>query len=86
MILNTKFHEILCISSRATLAIKFLSHTHRQTERHFPEIVKLFSGHPKTYKSIKNRKSKIFTKPILSSVYTEESNKHVIRDRFHGGT
>ena len=48
MILNTKFHEILFISSRATLATKFLSQTHRrkdrhtdrQTDRHFPEIVK----------------------------------------------
>ena len=25
--LNIKLHEIMCISSRATLAIKFLSHT-----------------------------------------------------------
>ena len=81
MILNTKFHEILFISSRATLATKFLSHTHRhtdrQTHRHFPEIVKSCSGHPKTCKSIENWKSKICTKPILPSTYIEESNKHV---------
>ena len=62
------------ISSRATLATKFLSQPHRQTDRHFPEIVKSCSGHPKTRKSIKNRKSKIWTKPILSSTYIEESN------------
>ena len=33
VILNTKFHEILIISSRATLATKFFSHTHRHTDR-----------------------------------------------------
>ena len=49
--------------------------THRQTDRHFPEIVKSCLGHSKPCKSIKNRKSKIHTKPILSSVYIEESNK-----------
>ena len=48
-------------------------HTDRQTDRHFPEIVKSCSGHPKTCKSIKNRKSRICTKPILSSIYIEES-------------
>ena len=30
--LNIKFLKILCISSRATLATKFLSHTHRHTD------------------------------------------------------
>ena len=44
-----------------------------QTDRHFPEIVKSCSGHPKTCKSIENRKLKICTKPILSSIYIEES-------------
>ena len=32
IILNIKFHEILCITSRVTLAAKFLSHTHSQTD------------------------------------------------------
>ena len=50
-------------------------HTERQTDRHFPKIVKSCSGHPKACKSIKNRKSKICTKQILSSTYIEESNK-----------
>ena len=58
----------------------FLSHTQRETHRHtdrrFPEIVNLFSGHPKTCKSIKNWQSKIFMKPILSSIYVEESKNH----------
>ena len=45
------------------------------TYTHFPEIVKSCSGHPKTCKSMKNRKSKICTKPVLSSVYIEESKK-----------
>ena len=45
---------------------------HRHTDRHFPEIVKLLSGHPKTCKSIKNQKSEIFTKPILSFIYIEK--------------
>ena len=49
--------------------------THRQTDRHFPKIVKSCSGHPKTCKSIENRKSKIYTKSILSSTYIEESKK-----------
>ena len=48
-------------------------HTH--TDRHFPKIVKSCSGHPKTCKSIENRKSKICTKPILSSICIEESKK-----------
>ena len=44
----------------------FVAYT--QTDRHFPEIVKLCSLHP-----FKNRKWKICTKPILSSVYIEEN-------------
>ena len=40
-------------------------HTDTQTDRHFPEILKSYSGHPKACKSMKNRKSKICTKPIL---------------------
>ena len=55
------------------LATKFLSQTHRHADRHFPKIVKSCSGHPETCKSIKNRKSKICTKPILSS--TESKKK-----------
>ena len=46
---------------------------HRHTDRHFPKIVKSCSGHPKTCKSIENRKSKICTKPIFCSTYIEES-------------
>ena len=57
-------------------------HTHRdkQTGRHIPEIVKSCSGHSKTSKSAKNRKSNIFTQPIFSSVYIKESqnNKKVL--------
>ena len=52
-------------------------HLHTQTDRHIPEIVKPCLDHLKTCKSIKNRKSKIFTKPILSSVYLEENNKEL---------
>ena len=47
--------------------------THIETVKHFPEVVKSLSGHPKTCKSIRNRKSKIFQKPILSSIDTEET-------------
>ena len=36
-------------------------------------MAKLCLEHPKTCKSIENRKSKICTKPILSSTYIEES-------------
>ena len=47
------------------------SDTH--TDTHFRGIVKTSSGHSKTSKSIKNRKSKFFMKPILSSIFIEES-------------
>ena len=40
------------------------THTDTQKDRYCPEIVKSCSGHPKTCKSIENRKSKICTKPI----------------------
>ena len=73
--LNVKFYQSLSINSLATLATFFI--TYSQTDRHFPEIVKSCSGHPKTYKSIKNRKSKICTKPVLSSNYTEESKNNL---------
>ena len=46
---------------------------HRQTDRHFPDEVQIVF---RTCKSIKNRKSKIFTKPILSSIYVEENKKY----------
>ena len=72
VILNIKFHKILFISSRAALFKKFLQHTQRETDRHIPETVKPCSGHPKTCKSIKKRKSKIFKKAIY---YIGESKK-----------
>ena len=64
-----EFHEFPGISSRATHATKFLSHTDRHTDRQTSSTVKSCSDHPKMCKSIKNRKSKIFTKPTLSSIY-----------------
>ena len=51
-----------------------ICHTH--THRHFPEIVKSCSEHPEMCKSIKNRKLKNCTKPILSPFYIEESYKN----------
>ena len=45
------------------------------TDRHFPKIIKSYSGHPKMCKSIKSQKSKICMKPILSFTYIEESKK-----------
>ena len=54
------------------------THTDIQTYSHFLEIVKSCSGHPKTSNSIKNRKSNIFTKPMLSSTCIKES-KNVFR-------
>ena len=53
------------------------SHRHTDRQTRFPEIVESCSGHPKTCKSIKNRKSKIFIKPILSSIYMRKV-KHII--------
>ena len=49
---------------------------HTQADMHFPELVKSCSGLPKTCKSIKNRKSKVSTKLIPSSIYIEE-NKNI---------
>ena len=48
-------------------------HTDTQTDRQFPEIVKSCSGYSKACKSIKNLRSKICTKPVLSSMYIVES-------------
>ena len=71
---NIKFYEILLISSRSTLAHKtFVTYT--QTDKHFPEMVNSYLGYPKTCKSMKNWKSKIFAKSIFSSIYIQESNK-----------
>ena len=84
MILSIKFHEILFISSRATFVTKFLLHTYRhtETERHFPDIVKSCSGHPKTCQSIKNQKLKIFTILVLFSIFTEKSkNARLLRKK-----
>ena len=77
-----KFHKVLCFSSRATLATKFLSHTNTdtKTDRHFPEIVKSCSKYPKTCKTIKNRKSKICTKPIFYSIYIDENKKQCYKN------
>ena len=65
--LSIKFHKILCIISGATLATKFLSHT--QTDRHFPEIVKLGSGHPTTCKSIKKPEVESFDETNITIYY-----------------
>ena len=46
-----------------------------RTDRHFLEIIKSCSEHPKTCKFIKNQKAIICTKLILSSIYIEESKK-----------
>ena len=51
---------------------------HTYTDRHYPEIGESCSGHPKTYKSIKNRKSKILTKAIFSCIYMEETKKIIL--------
>ena len=52
-------------------------HTDRQT---FPRNSEIVIGHIRTYKSIKNWKSKIFMKPILPSICAEESKneKHTL--------
>ena len=51
--------------------------TDTQIDRHFPKIVKWCSGHPKTYKSIKNWKSEVCTKPMLFSTCAEESKNGI---------
>ena len=73
MKLNIEFHEVLLISPRATRDTKFF------TDRHFPENFKSCSELPKTCKSIKNQKSKICTRSILSSIYIEESKDIIIQ-------
>ena len=49
------------------------THTAIQTVRHFPEIVKSYSEQPKLCKFIKNQKSKIFMKLLLSFICVQES-------------
>ena len=67
---------MLCISSRATLATKFLSHTqiYKQTET---VIFQKYSNRdqdiPKRVNPSKTDKSKILTKPILFPIYIEET-------------
>ena len=73
------FHEILCITTQLYLLQNFCN-THTHT--HFPELVKSCSGHPKTCKSTKNQMLKFLTKTILSSIYTEESNKKKTPGRY----
>ena len=71
----------MCITSGATLATKCLSLSHAQRDNHFLEIVKSCSGHPKTCKSIKNRKSKIFTKPMPFAIYRKNVQNPIILNR-----
>ena len=54
------------------------THTDRQT---FSETDKSCSEYPKTYNSVKNRKSEICTKPILSSVYIEDNRRKIENTR-----
>ena len=56
--LNIKFQEILCISSRATLATNFFCLTHR----HFSEKIKSCSSYSKMCKSIKKNGSQKFSR------------------------
>ena len=62
-------------------------HTHterdKQTDRHFPDIIKSCLGHPKKCKFIQYRKSKIFSEPKLSSIYIEESNNKMYYNCFY---
>ena len=75
MQLNIKFHAILPISFCA-IGQQNLCHAH------FVKIVKSCTEHPKTSKSVKNWKSKIFTIPIISSDIEciEESKKIKIKE------
>ena len=56
---------------------------HTQTDRHFIKIMKSCSGHPKTRKSVKNRKSKNFKIPILFSYleYEKKVKKNKLTDK-----
>ena len=68
--LLNNFHKKLIDINFCYISHKiFLSHTD------IPEIVELCSRHPKTFKSIINRKKKIFMKPIISSISIKESKK-----------
>ena len=77
---NIKFHEILCISSRATLATKFLSHTHtsthtdRQTDI-FQKWSKRVQGVPKRVNPSKAGSRKFLRNQYFLLIYIEESNK-----------
>ena len=55
----------------------YLTQNFCHTDRHFPETVKMCSGHPKTFKFIKHQKSKICTKQIHTSIYVEKSKNEL---------
>ena len=65
--------------------ILFVTHTETTIEKDiyrqtniFQNIIKSCSGHPKACRSIKNRKSKFYTKPIHSLIYVEDcKNKYM---------
>ena len=57
--------------------------TYRQTDRHFPEIVKSCSGHPKTCKSIENRKSKFARNQYFLLLIQKKVKTHALTEKFN---
>ena len=73
------FHSVVKKEFQHNLT-KIVSHTEWPTDRHFVKILKSCPVHPKTCKSVKNRKSKIFTIPILL-FYIEYRRKWKVNER-----
>ena len=79
---NIKFHEILCISSRDTLATKFLSHTYRHTHTHrqtdiFQKWSKRVQDVSKRVNPSKTGSRKFLRKQYVLLIYMEESKNEV---------
>ena len=69
-----KFYEFVLQLHLTFFVTRNYTHRDKQTDRYFP-----CSGYFKACKSSKNRKSKIFTNPILFSIYIEERKKKEIK-------
>ena len=70
-------HKFSSISAQQFLrySVHKILQTKIQTDRKFLKIVKPYSGYLKTWKPIKNRLSKLFLNPILSSYVYRRKQK-----------
>ena len=76
--MHAKFCMIPCNGIWGKNFIRFLEKKCYSSASYRTTCTQSCSGHSKICKSIKNPKSKILTKPILSSIYIAESNNMLV--------